>query len=494
LDKIRSLLGNKKVFAMLLSALVIVASSWFRVYAAGTFKVDGHGLSGIPVYIVFFSFCIALAVYSVALYRLWKENVLSPSEIKALSYLLAALFSLMLPMLSNDIFSLLTYGDAANRGVDVYTDTYSNAISPFYDFVSNLWKTAPCVYGPICLSTSRIASWIGGGHLLLALAAYKALALLWAILFIEVMYRVGNVLATPSRSLLFIILNPLVLMQALAQLHCDGIAITLSGCMIYFFLTRKWYWAFLFAGLSIASKISFVLMLPFLVIGLFIEKDNWVSFFIRSIGGVVITIITLVVVYAPYYKSPQTLQTPFQFVFNQDPAKSIAEVIGDIVYFAPSVISSGGNEELHSNLHVKPSISPKQLQAWLLVKKISQLFALLMSAWVFIRFWMGKRDIRQWMKVFIRLMLLFLLFYSHVFYAWYLLMVIPFLWYEDDLRFIQWLFVLTCFSNVHDILCAVNHGTPIYFVVLPLTFLSIVSFVWRFRTVFFRSVSQPTIV
>ena len=201
---------------MLLSAFIIVATSWYRVYVAGTIKVDGHGLAGVPVYIVFFSFVIALTIYSLSLYKLWKENILSSAEIKALSYVLAGLFSLMLPMLSNDIFSMLTYGDAANRGVDVYIDTHSNAISPYFDFVSDLWKKAPCVYGPVCLSTLRIAALIGGGHLLLALAAYKLLVLLWAILFIEVMSRIGTLLNTPNRSLLFIILNPLVLMQGLA--------------------------------------------------------------------------------------------------------------------------------------------------------------------------------------------------------------------------------------------------------------------------------------
>ena len=478
---------------MLLSAFVVVAASWYRVYMAGTLQVDGHGLAGFSVYVVFCSFIIALAVYSVSLYRLWKENVLSSPEIKVLAYVLAGLFSLMLPMLSNDIFSLLTYGDAANRGVDVYTDTHSYNVSPYFEFVSNLWRTAPCVYGPICLGTSRLAALIGHGHLLLALAAYKLLAFLWLVIFIEVMYRIGNVLSTPSRSLLFIILNPLVLMQGLAQLHCDGIAVALSGCMIYFFLTKKWYFAFVFAGLAIASKISFVLMLPFLIVALFIEKTTWASFLSQAFGGVIITAITVVAAYAPYYTSTQTIQTPFKFVFEQDPAKSIAEVIGDIVYFAPSVISGKEDQELHSNLHVKPSVSTKQLEAWLLVKKISQAFALLMSAIVFFRFWMGERDMKQWMKVFSRLVLLFLLFYSHVFYAWYLLMVIPFVWYEDDLRFIQWLFVLTCFSNVHDILCAVQRGTPVYFVVLPLTFLSIVSFVWRFRSVFFKSVSTSQV-
>ena len=493
MDKLATLLRNNYVKAMLASTFAIIAASWFRVYIAGTLKVDGHGLSGIPVFIVFFSFVIALAVYSISLYKLWKDNILSSAEIKVLSYLLAGMFSLMLPMLSNDIFSMLTYGDAANRGIDVYTNIHSFSVSPYYDFVSDLWKTAPCVYGPICLTTLRIATLIGGGHILLSLAAYKVLVLLCGIILIEVMSRIGSVLGTPSRSLLFIILNPLFLMQGLAQLHCDAIAITLSGCMIYFFLTKKWYWAFVFAGLSIAAKISFVLMLPFLVVALFIEKDTWLSFVYRLAAGLMITIITVTLMYFPYYTSTQTFQVPFKFLFGQDPAKSIAEVVGDIVYFAPTVISSGENEELHSNLHVKPSISPKQLEAWILVKKISQAFALLMSAIVFFRFWMGQRDMRQWMKVFSRLLLLFLLFYSHVFYAWYLMLVLPFVWYEDDVRFMQWLFVLTCFSNIHDILCAVNRGTPIYFVVLPLTFLCIVSFVWRIRTVYFKSLSVSAV-
>jgi hypothetical protein len=490
LDRINALLKNNHVRAILLSAFLIVAMSWLRVYVAGTIKVDGHGLAGLPVYVVFFTFIASLGVYSVSLYKLWKDNTLTSPEVRLVSYILAVLFSLMLPMLSNDIFSLLTYGDSANRGIDVYIDTHSFMVSPYFEFVSNLWKTAPCVYGPIPLSTSRIATGIGAGHLLLSLAVYKALALFWAVIFIEVMTRVGTLLGTPSRSLLFILLNPLFLIQGLAQLHCDAIAITLTGCMLYFFLDKKWYWAFLFAGLSIATKISFVLMLPFLVVGLFIQKDSWGSFFSRAFAGVAITIITVAALYLPYYTSPQTFQTPFKFVFEQDPAKSIPEVIGDVIYFAPAVLSGKEDQELHNNLHVKPGISPRQLEAWLLVKKVCQLFALIMSAWVFFRFWMGRRDMRQWIKVFTRLMLLFLLFYSHVFYAWYLLMMLPFLWYEDDLRFMQWLFVLTCFSNIHDVLCAVQRGTPVYFLVLPLTFIGILIFAWRFRSVFFRSVSE----
>ena len=475
---------------MLLSVIAIVAASWFRVCVAGTIKVDGHGLSGIPVYAVFATFLAALWFYSISLYRLWRADSLTQPEIRILAYILAGIFSFMLPMLSNDVFSLLSYGDAANRGIDVYTDRQSLSISPFYDYVSDLWKTAPCVYGPLCLGTSRLAGLMGQGYIPAALAAYKLLALLWAVVLIEVMCRISAVLAAPMRSLLFILLNPLILMQGLAQLHCDAIAITMSACMVYFLVSRRWYLAFVFAGLSIAAKISFVLMLPFVVVGLFFDKSSWTSYLSRIAAGIAMTILTVAAAYYPVYTSPLTFQVPFKFVYEQDPAKSISEVLGDIIYFAPSVISGGEDQELHSNLHVKPSVSARQLEAWLMVKKTCQLFALIMCAIVFVRFWMGRRDMHSWMRVFTRLLLLFLLFYSHVFYAWYLLMVIPFLWYEDDLSFMQWFFVLACFSNVHDILCAVQRGTPVYFVVLPLTFLSVMVFFWRIRAVYFRSLEN----
>ncbi|MGL1475121.1 hypothetical protein ACSTJF_00480, partial [Vibrio parahaemolyticus] len=93
----------------------------------------------------------------------------------------AFLFSLMLPMLSNDLYSLLAYGDASNRGADVYTMTDMLHISPYYDYVSELWKTAPCVYGPVVLLQVKLATWIGG-NLYGTIIIYKLIALIWAII------------------------------------------------------------------------------------------------------------------------------------------------------------------------------------------------------------------------------------------------------------------------------------------------------------------------
>jgi hypothetical protein len=488
-DRLSLLIRDARVRAIFLSSALIVALSFYRGYIAGTIRVDGHGLSGVPVLIVFTGFLIGLVVYSIIFYRLWDRGDLDINAIRLLAFILAAVFSLMLPMLSNDIFSLLTYGDAANRGADVYADVKSLPVSPFFDYVSSNWKTAPCVYGPVSLGTSRIAAAISGGNIFLAIAAYKAIAFIWSVVFIEMAYRTSIFLKASVKPFLFIVLNPVFLIQGVAQLHCDMLALALCCSMLFFFFSGKWHLAFLFAGLAILAKMNFILVLGFLVVALFIGKKSWPSFFYKTVAGMGITFAIIFLFYYPYYTSINTFKIPFNFLFGQNPAKSVPEVMGDIVYFG-SMLLSGHTEELRTAVHSTSGLFPGQMAAWLGIKLIFQVLSLLLTAYIFIKFWFGPRDSKKWMGIFLRLLLIFLLFYSHVFYAWYLMVLLPFVWFEEDKRFMQWLFVLTCFSNVHDIMCSVNHGTPVYFVVLPLTFLSVLVFFWRFRNNFFTSLKS----
>jgi hypothetical protein len=488
-DRLSLLIKDKRVGVILLSVLTIVAVSFFRAFVAGTIRVDLYGLSGIPVYVVFLGFLAGLTGYSVYYYRLWVANDLDIDSVRIVAVVLSAVFSLMMPMLSNDLYSLLTYGDAANRGIDVYTDIHSLNVSPYFDYVSILWKTAPCVYGPVSLGTARIASMIGDGNFILTIAAYKVIAFIWSLVLIQMAYRITVFLKLSTRVFLFIVLNPIFLLQGVGQLHCDMLAVTLCLCMLYFFMRGNWYLAFLFAGFTIAAKMNFVLVMAFLIVGLFLKKESWMLFLYRAGAGIFVTLTVLFVLYYPYYTSPDTFRVPLNFLFGQNPAKSIPEVLGDVVYFAPLVIM-GHRDELHTTLTSSSGLFDGQLAAWLHVKMICQLFAILMCAIIFIRFWLGSRDSKKWMNIFLRFLLLFLLFYSHVFYAWYLMMLLPFVWFEEDKKFMQWMFVLTCFSNVHDIMCAINKATPVYFIVIPLTFLSVMVFFWRLRNNFLTSLNE----
>jgi hypothetical protein len=114
--------------------------------------------------------------------------------------------------------------------------------------------------------------------------------------------------------------------------------------------------------------------------------------------------------------------------------------------------------------------------------------ALVTSSILFFHFFKTAKDSRKWMKTYLRLLLLFLLFYSHVIYAWYLIMILPFVWYERDKGFMTWLLVLTCFSNAQTIMCAVDRSSSLYWTVLPLIALNVFIFIWRFRPNFLQRV------
>jgi hypothetical protein len=128
----------------------------------------------------------------------------------------------------------------------------------------------------------------------------------------------------------------------------------------------------------------------FLIVALFLEKESLTSFLSCSLMGAGITLLTVAVLYLPFYTSPLTFSAPFDFLFHQNPAKSISEIVGDIVYFAPTVIH-GANGEVQSNMATPSGISAQQLHSWLLVKTICQIFALLVSAVVFVRFWLEEK-------------------------------------------------------------------------------------------------------
>ena len=470
---------SKNITALILSALGLVLVSWYRAYVAGTLMVDGHGLAGVAVIIVFAGFVGALLTFSFSFYQLWKADTLDHHAIRLLAYPLVVIFSAMLPLLSNDIFSLIAFGDAANHGADVYATAHAMSLSPYAIYITELHRSGTFVYGPICLYTAQIAAWLGHGHIIYALLAYKIICILWAAVFIECCYKIAQWQGVPNRNFLFIICNPLFLIQAVGQLHCDEVAIAFSVAMFYTVLRERWLLAFTFCTLAVAVKMSFVLLFPFVIVALFIsQKDYWQST-IKLLMGLVLAIALLIAIYLPVYSTLTNLATPFHTVFEQTPTKSIAEAGGYIINYAPQLF------------HYTPSDnSNAQLLAWNLMKYICQLAALLLSATVFFRFLKSEKTIATWTSVFLRLLLLFLFLYSHVYYPWYLLVILPFLWYERDVNFRTWLFVITCATSVIDLVAVVDRTTIVYYLILGFTMLHVALFFWKFRRVYFLSLRE----
>lgn len=490
MNSIVSILRVRYVRSMLFAALMIVLSSWLRVLWAGTVKVDGALLNDMPLLVVFSLFVGGLVFYTISCYRLWRSNELSGiSSVKIFAYISALIFSCMLPMLSNDIYSVLAYGDASNKGIDVYTVTDQLAVSPYFSYVSELWKTAPCVYGPVSLSVTKIACLIGGGDLYLSLFAYKIIALLWAAIFIEAMSRVALLRGLSAGVLLFILLNPLFLLQSLGQLHCDGIAVALVACMLYFFDAKRWYLAFAMVGLAVLAKMSYVLVLPYLIVGLYLESKEWSKTMLRASIGLLITALTVVGLYLPYCSSSETVTKPFNFLVHQSPSKSIVEIGGDILYFAPQLLK-GSDDKVQATIHRTENAADAQNRVFAQVGIACKFFALLMSAFLLLTFFRSDKGTVLWTKTYMRLLLLFLLFYSPIVYPWYPILMLPFVLYESDLKFMQWAFVFTFLITLQDTVAFADRHSLIYYLIIGLTFLTVIVYVWRFRRVYLLSLKD----
>ena len=485
LNQNRGFFKSATVLTLILSSLTLVLISWFRAYMAGAIMVDGHALHGFPEAFVFSAFLVSLGAFSYAYYRLWKDSDLETGQLKLLAFLLVAIFSFMVPMLSNDIFSYMVFGDAADKGADVYTNAQCTHFSAFYPYITGLWTTSTCAYGTVILLMAMLATWLSAGKIVVALIIYKLMILLFAFVFIEVAAKIAFILKAPVKSFVFIVFNPVFLMQGVGQLHADLIAIAFVLFALYFSISGRWYLSFILVAFSIATKMNYVLVLPFFVFVVFLQDGQSTLAYRKLSIGLTLLLLSLATLYFPFYTSTATITTPFTFHFFQNPSKCIGEILSYVIYFAPQII--GGNHDQLQHTVNGTSGPYTQLLISVMIVKVCQVIALVASLYILTRFLNGRQTLQQWFRVYVRTLLLFLLYYLHIFNPWYLMMFLPFMWVDEDPAFMGWLFVLTCFISVQDIVCSVSRDSVVYAMVLVLTFASVMLYLYKPRRMFFTS-------
>lgn len=457
----------------------MILASWTRAICAQTIMVDGHALSGGSAILVYVLFCGGLALYSAAYFALWRKGSLSMRQIRTLAYGLAILFSFMLPFLSNDIFSLFAYGELANNGTDIYGQTLVNPVSFFRQYCNADFGNGPDVYGPFLTGMLRLTAYFFSHNMIGALVFYKLLMLCFAFVFIEVACRTASFIKAPTGLFLLVVLNPVFLLQGLGQLHSDLVAAALGMCLVFSVLKGRFNVAFLFAAFAIAVKVSYIVTIPYLLLALYINKHDNASFFSKTLIGALILCAGLGFLYYPYFTSIATILIPLHSVYDQIPTKSIPEVFGDIIFYIQGYFS--GNLSAGNTFINDAGQAVQKASIWRFLETICRLTALISSCVLLFHFFKAAKSERNWMKIYLRLLLLFLLFYSHVIYPWYLIIIVPFMWIEEDVGFIKWLIVLTCFCNAQSIMCAIDRSSPLYWSIPPFIALNVFVFLWRFR-------------
>jgi hypothetical protein len=327
-----------------------------------------------------------------------------------------AVAALMLPMLSNDVFSLFAYGSLAAKARDVYTTSAGLVDTPWFPWVGQHWNEKVCVYGPSTLvgivpvALGDHSPWLA--LLVLRLAWFAPLALV-----MELSFRRFR-----DRPLFhaMVWLNPLWIVEGPGQLHADllGLTAVVGGILLVFAGRTRSGWA-LYA-LALLGKYSFAF------------TGSWFWLFgarttrqrvLRLPAIAAIAVALGVLFYAPFWRGPATLTEPLRALAAMNPGGSITEVVGILVNLA-----RGGGVP-HADAPVQAALAADRAQlatTWAAVSLVLRVVTLGVGALVLARMLRRPADDRRVALGTGTLVVAVATLASHRFQSWYLVAALPF--------------------------------------------------------------------
>lgn len=306
---------------------VVVACSWARFFATGSLKVDQSYPSEIPATLLL---VVLAAGYGCMVFG-WKGLLDRPGRPttppRTLAYAGLVLAAVMVPMLSNDIFSMFAYGTSAAHGDDVYASAKGLHGSVWFPFVGARWNDAPCVYGPASL-VMLLPAGLGGGNPWLALLAVK---LVWLVPLVAVMETSFRSAESRPAFHAMVWLNPLFVVEGLGQLHTDllGLVAVTAGIFLQSKGKPKSAWAML--GVAVLAKYTFLLAAPwFWLSGARSARERALR--LPAIAAMIGAL--AVAFFAPFWRGLATLTAPAHALAAGNPGGTLTEIVGHLVHLA----------------------------------------------------------------------------------------------------------------------------------------------------------------
>ncbi len=304
---------------------IVTACSWARFLATGSLRVDQNYPPRSIGYVLLATLVVgwALAV------RGWRGLLADPpARPRRAAFAALGIAAFMLPMLSNDLFSVLSYGSAAAAGHDVYATTASLRDSPFYPFVGERWNQTACMYGPTTLLAALPAGLARGnpwaGLFILRFVWFVPLALTMELSF----RRLGD---RPFYHAM-VWLNPLWIVVGPGQMHADLLGLVAVTLGIAFHHAGKLRASFAIYAAAVLAKYSFAPAgLWFWLSGVPPTARRHLASRLAMMGVVFAAV--AVVLYAPFWAGPATITGPLRDLARMNPGGSITEVLGIVVQF-----------------------------------------------------------------------------------------------------------------------------------------------------------------
>lgn len=187
------------------------------------------------------------------------------AAIMALALLLRLIAMQASPLLEDDHFRYLWDGMRTATAFDPYRlppsafFSHSDLPTQWQDILSGINNPdVPTIYGPLLQGLFALAWWIAPGRL----EPLQALLLLADMGVLIVLLHLG----TGTRWLLAYAVHPLVLKEAMASAHPDGLVALMLLLALVAWQRRRAAWAGALLGLAVAAKVAALLALPLLLL------------------------------------------------------------------------------------------------------------------------------------------------------------------------------------------------------------------------------------
>lgn len=234
---------------------------WANAAKAGhwlglTITPPPRGAPMLPVVVVLVVALVVLLAAWALLTRAAAAGAVGVRRLGWVAALWAAPMVVAPPVFSRDAFSYLAQGRLLARGFDPYRATPS-ALGPgrLLGALDVRWTHTVAPYGPLSLRVQEAAAVGGGDHVLLGVAALRAVAVVAVVLTVALAVR----LVGPARRPVVVAaigLNPIVLVHVVGGAHIDGWLAVLVVAALLAELRGRPMWAMVAATAAFEVKLT----------------------------------------------------------------------------------------------------------------------------------------------------------------------------------------------------------------------------------------------
>jgi len=316
---------------------LLTACSWGRWLATGSLKVDENTpgpVAGTALFVVLVAgWALLLWGFRGILADALDEGtvaVFPAAQLRRIAFAGLAIASLMLPMVSNDVYQLFQWSSLAAHGRDVFTSTAAFSSSEWRGYVGARWLGTLCHYGPVSL-VSAMPSALAHGNPWIALALVRTS---WLVPLIAVMLLSFRLLPSSRAFHAMVWLNPLWVLEGPGQLHCDLVGFTLLTAGVVLAMRGRTAPAVILYALAVVSKYTFVFAGPWFLL---FDPGSARRRLGRALAMAAAIALCGAVLYAPFWQGTRTLTAPIADILTEKPGGTLVEVVTDLVLVARGV-------------------------------------------------------------------------------------------------------------------------------------------------------------